>query len=105
LRLDACTQARRRLDLVRGAPRECDRLPLLGKPIGELRRRSDACLERGTTLRRQRPVGKRSQLRDLTTVRLVLATTSHRHGNTNGNSERAAAWRGLQLNSAEMFTP
>jgi hypothetical protein len=91
LRFDACPQARRRFDLVRGAPRECDRMLLLGKAIGELRRRSDACLERSTTLRRQRAVSKRRQLGDLTAVRLVLATTSHRHGTTNGNSERAAA--------------
>ena len=82
LRLDARSQGRRRLDLGRGAPRERDRALLLGEPVGELRRRRDPCLERGTTLRRERPVGERRQLGDLLTAGFVLSTASHRHGNT-----------------------
>ena len=80
LRLDARPQRRRRLDLVRGAPRERDRPLLLGEPVGELRRRRDSRLERGTTLRRERPVRERRQLGDLLTAGLVFSTTSHRHG-------------------------
>ncbi|HSP71262.1 MAG TPA: hypothetical protein VLN26_02775, partial [Gaiellaceae bacterium] len=62
LRLDARPQSRRRLDPVRGAPRERDRALLLTKPLRQLRRGSDSSLERGSTLRRQRPVRERGQL-------------------------------------------
>ena len=92
-RLDACPQGRRRLDTVRGAPRERDPALLLGKPIGELRRRSDSCLDGGTTLRSKRPVRKRRQLGELVIAGLVFSTTSHRHGNAKGNPDRATASR------------
>jgi hypothetical protein len=62
LRLDARPQARRRLDLGRGIPRERDRVLLLGKSLAELRRRLDPRLERCPALRRERSVGERRQL-------------------------------------------
>jgi hypothetical protein len=40
-----CAQACRRDDLGCGTPRERDRPLLLGKAIGELRRRRNSCLE------------------------------------------------------------
>ena len=86
LRFDARSQARRRLDLGRGAPRERDRTLLLGKPVGELRRRRDSCLERGTTLRRERPVRERRQLGDLLAAGFLFLT-AFQHGNGNGSSE------------------
>ena len=52
LRLDARSEGGRRLDPVHGALRRRNRTLLLAKPIGELRRRSNACLESGTTLGR-----------------------------------------------------
>ena len=91
LRVDARSQGRRGPDLGRGSSRERDRVPLLGKPLGKLRRRSDPRLERRTTIRRERPVGERSQLRDLLTAIFVFSTTSHRHGNTKGNSDHCPA--------------
>jgi hypothetical protein len=84
--IDARSQRRGRFDLSRSAPRERDRPLLLGEPVGELRRRRDSRLECGTTLRRQRPVGKRRQLGELLTAVLVSWTTSQRHGNTIGDS-------------------
>ena len=97
LRLDARSQGRRRLDLGRGALGERDRALLLGEPVGKLRRRRDARLERGAALGRERPVRERGQLGDLLTAGLVLSTASHRHGNTKGNSEREpAASRGAR---------
>ena len=86
LRFDPRSQARRRLDLRRRAPRERDRTLLLGKPVGELRRRRDSCLERGTTLRRERPVRKRRQLGQLLAAGFLFLTASQ-HGNGNGSSE------------------
>ena len=50
LSLDARTQSRRSLDLVRSAPGERDRLLLLGEAIGKLRGRRHACLQRRATL-------------------------------------------------------
>ena len=84
---------RRRLDLGCGGPRELDRALLLGEPVGKLRRRRDSCLERGTTLRRERPVRERREFDDLLTGVVVLSTASHGHGTTHGNAERATAWR------------
>ena len=93
LRLDARPQGRRRLDLVRGAPRERDRPLLLGEPVGKLRGRCDSRLERGTPLRRERPVRERRQLGDLPIAGLVFSTASHRHGTAKGNAERVTSWR------------
>ena len=87
--VDARSQGRRRLDLGRGALGERDRALLLGQPVGKLRRRRDSRLECGTTIRCERPVRERRQLGDLLIAVLVFSTASHRHGNTNGNSERA----------------
>jgi hypothetical protein len=93
-RLDARSQGRRRLDLGRSALRKRDRAPLLGKPVGKLRIRRDSRLERGTALRRERPVGERRQLGELAAVSFVLSTASHRHGNTKDTLEtRASTWR------------
>ena len=64
LRLDARPKGRGRLDPVYSAPRERDRPPLLGKPLGKLRRRRDSRLECGTTIRRERPVRERRQFGD-----------------------------------------
>ena len=64
-RLDPRAQGRRGLDLGRGGPRQLDRPLLLGKPVGELRGRRDLCLERGTTLRRERSVRERREFDDL----------------------------------------
>ena len=60
--VDTCPQARRRLDVTRSAPRERDGTLLLGKPLGKLRRSSDALVEGGTALRRERAVGGCRQL-------------------------------------------
>jgi hypothetical protein len=104
LRLDARAQSRGRLDPVRGAACERDRALLLAKTICELRRCRDPCLERGPTLGRQRPVGKRRQF-DALSVGLVSSATSHQHGKPNGSPEHAAASLGLLLvDSAEMVT-
>ena len=78
LRLDARTQAGRRLDPGHGAPRQGDRPLLLGQPFGKLRRRSDLCLERRTTLRRKRAVRERRELGDL----LAAVLSSRRRLNT-----------------------
>ena len=93
LRFDARSQRRRRLDTVGGAPRESDRPLLLGKLVGELRRRRDPCLERATTPGGHRPVRKGRQLGDLLIAGLVFSTTFQRHGRTKGNSVRAPASR------------
>ena len=84
--------------------RERDRPLLLGKPVGQLRRRGDPRVELCSTLRRKRPVGKRRQLGELT-VGPVSSTTSHRHGTPNRNPARASALRGfLRVDSAEEVT-
>jgi hypothetical protein len=103
LRFDARAEGRRRLDPVRGASRERDRALLLGKPVRELRRRGDPRLERGSTLRRKRPVGKRRQLGKLS-VGPVFSTTSHQHGKPNGNPERRAASLGFIRVDTEELT-
>ena len=103
LRLDARPQSRRRLNPVRGASCERDRLLLLAKTLCELRRCRDARLERGSTFRRQRPVGKRRQLGALSVGR-VSSATSHGHGKRNRSPERAAASLILLLDSAETVT-
>jgi hypothetical protein len=104
LRVDARPQRRRRLDPVRGVPREGDRALLLAKPLCELRRGSDSRFEHSTTPRRQRPVGKRRQLGDLN-LGSVSSTTSPQHGNTNGNRGPAAAAPSFWMNSVEKITP
>ena len=71
-RVDARSQRRGGLDLGRGAPRERDRALLLGEPVGELRRRRDSRLERGTALRRERPVRERRELGELLPAVQVL---------------------------------
>ena len=77
--LDARSQSRRRLDLVRGAPRQRDSLLLLRKPVGKLRRSRDSRLEHSTTLGCERPVRERCEFGDLLTAHLVCLATSHRH--------------------------
>jgi hypothetical protein len=91
--LDACPQVRRRLDLFRGIAHVGDRQPLLGEPVGELRRGSHLRLERRTPRRRERPVGERCQLGDLLIVGFTHGTTSQRHGTAKGNGARAMPWR------------
>jgi hypothetical protein len=88
LRLNACSQSGGRLDLDRGALRERNRTLLLGEPVGKLRGRRDSRLECGATLGCERPVRERGQLGRLLTVAFVSSTTSDRHLNTKGNSER-----------------
>ena len=73
---------------------ELDRPLLLGEPVGKLGGFRDLCLERGPTLRRERPVCERRQFDDLLTGVILLSTASHGHGNTHGNAERATVWRG-----------
>ena len=46
---------------------ERDRPLLLGEPVGKLGGFRDSCLERGTMLRRERPVCERGQFDDLLT--------------------------------------
>jgi hypothetical protein len=104
LRFDTSPQPRRRLDRVRGAPRERDRALLLAKPLCELGGGSDSRFERSTTRQRQRPVGKRRQLGDLS-LRSIFSTTSAQHGNANGNRGPAAAAPSFWLNGVEEVTP
>ena len=80
-RLDARSQGRRGLDLGGGGPDELDRALLLGKPVGKLRRLRDPCLERGATLRRERPVRQRRELDDSWVGVLVVVegVSSTRH--------------------------
>ena len=85
-RLDASPQGRRGLDLGCGGPRQVDSPLLLGEPVGELRRRSDSCLEGGATLRCERSVRERREFDDLLIGVVVLASASHGHGDTHGNA-------------------
>ena len=55
LRVDACPQGGRRLDLRGGTPHERERPPLLGQPVRELGRRGDGRLERGAPVVRDEP--------------------------------------------------
>ncbi len=93
MRLEAGPQAGRRLDPGAGAAGERERPLLLGEQVGELGGGGDPRLERRPAGRRERPVGKRGQLGDLAAAGLGFSTTSHRHGDRNGNGGRAAASR------------
>jgi hypothetical protein len=74
---------------------------LLGKPVGKLGGFRDLCLERGPTLRRERPVCERREFDDLLTGVILLSTASHGHGTTHGNAERATACRSEAMGIAK----
>ncbi len=80
--LDVLTQGRGRVDAGGGAPRESDRALLLGEPVGELARRSNAGLEHCSTIRRERPVSECRQLGDVGIACLLTSSKSHRHTGT-----------------------
>jgi hypothetical protein len=81
LGLEPRPQSPWRLDAFDGGSHQPKRALLLGEPVGELRRRADALLERGAALRRERSVGERRQL---LLARLVPAPGS-RHVFTSSN--------------------
>jgi hypothetical protein len=86
LRFDARPQARRRVDLVFGAPQESDRPFLLGESVGEHRRRGDFRLELGAAFGRKRSVRERRELGDPAGVGLFLATPSQPHDGLHGTA-------------------
>jgi hypothetical protein len=59
---------------------------LLRKPVGQLRGRSDPRLERSMTLRRERSVRERCELRDVLPGGVFVSAASH-HRNRQGNRE------------------
>jgi hypothetical protein len=86
LRLDTSSQRRRRLHFGRSCSRQRHRSLLVGETIGQLGGRRDACLEYGTTLRRERSVGKRRELCELLANAFLSTSPQHRHGNGNRES-------------------